>query len=158
MGMKEIADGIDPCLKVSTDYCSNHGDMKTPMLDLKVWIGEGRRNAALVLRSHYMREVSSRMVMHGNSSHSMGVKFSVLVNEFGGVVRGCAPHLDWSDAVVPHLSCFVKRMVFFGCSHQFCFDTLDKALRGYDIRKGRFANGESYYSVGMPTDHERGGA
>ena len=81
--MKEIADGIDPCLKVSTDYSSNHSDKKTPILDLKVWIGKNTHNTTLILHSHYMKEVSSRMVMHENSSHSMRMKFNnVLVNEF----------------------------------------------------------------------------
>ena len=153
--MKEIADGIDPCLKVSTDYCSNHSDMKTPILDLKVWIGKNKHNTTLILHSHYMKEVSSRMVMHENSSHSMRMKFNVLVNEFDRIVRNCTPHLDWNDTVVPHLSYFVKRMVFSGYSHQFCFDTLNKALQKYDIRKEQFDNGESYYNIGIPTDHKK---
>ena len=68
--MKEIADGIDPCIKVTTDCGLNHADGKVPILDVKVWIGVSSLGEVKVLHTHYMKDVSSRVMMKVDSSHS----------------------------------------------------------------------------------------
>ena len=42
--VKEIANRIEPSIKVTIDCCSNHEDQKTPILDVKVWVEELQNN------------------------------------------------------------------------------------------------------------------
>ena len=55
MKLKEIADSIDPHLTVSTDCCSNHEDLKTPILDVAVWVEEIEESQWKILHSHYVK-------------------------------------------------------------------------------------------------------
>ena len=155
--MKEIADSIDPSIKVTTDCCSNHGDGKTPILDVKVWIGRSSKGVVKVLHTHYMKEVSSRLVMHSDTSHSQRMQYNVIVNEMDRITRNCSPHLDWDISVVPSFSYFVKRMVYSGYSKKIVYETLSKALDKYDIRIERFDAGYSYYDISDPSKKKRKG-
>ena len=52
-----------------TDVPSNHDDRKVPILDLKCWIAEVKPNTGtsnMILHEHYVKEVSSKMVLHSN--------------------------------------------------------------------------------------------
>ena len=145
--VKEIANGIEPSIQVTIDCCSNHEDEKTPILDVKVWVEELQDNEAKILHSHYMKDVSTRTVMHENSSHSARMKYNVMVNEIDRVMRNTSPHLAWEDSIVPSVSYYMKRMAYSGYSQQFMVRTLKCALEKYDIRKKRFDDGHSYYDL-----------
>ena len=108
--LKIVADSVDPNLKVTTDYGSNHGDDRVPILDVKVWIQETSPGEWQILHTHYIKDVSSRMLMKVDSSHSMQMKINVLANEIDRIMRNCSPHIKWEDGIVPHVSYFMKRM------------------------------------------------
>ena len=96
--VKDIADGIDPALKVTVDQTTNYTDGRLPVLDLKVWIGEDVNKLIKVLHTHYMKEVASRMTIHQRSSHSASMKRNVLVNEMSRILRNCSEDLPKKEA------------------------------------------------------------
>ena len=145
--LKEIADSIDPCISVTTDCCSNHTDLKTPILDIKVWIDEIPGVGFRILHSHYIKEVATRHVMNESSSHGAQMKFHVMVNELDRIMRNVSPYLKWEESVVPSLDYFIKRMSFSGYSKFFMHRALVKALQKYDLRMNRFLAGQSYYTL-----------
>jgi len=145
--VKEIANQIDPSIQVTTDCCSNHDDQKTPILDVKVWVGELINEEMKILHCHYMKDVSTRLVMHEESSHGSRMKYNVMVNEIDRIVRNSSPHLPWEESIVPSITYFLKRMTYSGYSQKFMIDSLNGALDKYDVRKRRFEEGQSYYDV-----------
>ena len=68
--VSEIADTIDPSIKSTFDYGSRYDDRRLPMLDIKSWIGKDSGGAWKLLHCHYMKDVSSRYLIHAKSSHS----------------------------------------------------------------------------------------
>ena len=51
----EIGNTIDPSIQLEPDAPSQHGDNKLPILDLKMWVGEG----GLIRHSFFKKEVAS---------------------------------------------------------------------------------------------------
>ena len=145
--IKVLANQIDPSIQVTTDCSSNHDDRMTPILDVKVWIADMPNGETKILHSHYMKEVSTRLVMHETSSHSTRMKYNVMVNEIDRIMRNCSPHLTWEECIVPSVSHYMKRMVYSGYSQRFICDALRGAIAKYDVRKQRFDNGLSYYDL-----------
>ena len=101
---------------MTTDFCSNHIDLKTPILDIKVWIDEIPGVGFRILHSHYIKDVATRHVMNESSSHGAQMKFHVMVNELDRIMRIISPYLKWEESVVPSLDYFIKRMSFSGYS------------------------------------------
>ena len=143
--LKTLANTIDPCLKVTTDCCSNHEDRKVPILDVRVWIDKTSEDEWFILHSHYMKEVASRVVMHEKSSHGERMRFNVLVNEVDRILRNCSPRIEWNEEVVPHVSYFMKRMAYSGYSKRMRYEVLRKAFKRYDARMRRYRQGQSFY-------------
>ena len=114
--LKAIIGQIDPSIKVTTDCSSNHEDERLPILDVKVWVDDLEEGESKLLHSHYMKPVSSRMLMHENSSHSLRMKRNVMINEIDRIFRNCSLHLTWEDDIVPSVSYFMKHMFFSGYS------------------------------------------
>ena len=80
--ISQIADTIDPSIKSTYDYGSLYSDDRLPLLDLKMWIGKDLNGAWKILHTHYMKDVSSRFLIHARSSHPNSMKVNVLINEF----------------------------------------------------------------------------
>ena len=125
--VKVLADAIDPALNVTVDYCSNHGDGRLPVLDLKVWIGVNEEGVNKVMYSHYMKEVASRATIHYRSSHSMMMKRNVMVNEIGRILGNCSGEIPWDEAA-QHVSYFVQRMQFSGYPEGFRREVVTEAM------------------------------
>ena len=111
--VKEIADTVDPSLTVTTDCAENHADGRTPVLDLKVWIGEDGHGNNKVLFSHYMKEVASKATIHWRSSHGNDMKRNVMINELTRIFRNCSSLIPWNETS-NHITHFMKRMQFSG--------------------------------------------
>ena len=145
--LKKLADSMDENLTVSTDYCSNNDDRKTPILDLKVWVAQTTTGEWKILHSHYTKEVSSRQVMHSHSSHGERMKKNVMINEIDRIMRNSSPHLTWNETIIPSVEYYVRRMLYSGYSKLFIYDCLSIALKKYDARVNRFQEGKSYYEL-----------
>ena len=81
-----------------------------------------------------MKDVSSRLVMAGNSSHGSSVRRSVMINELFRVMRNCSVYLDWDSEVASHLSYYMRRLQWSGYSEKVRYELLIQALRKYDDR------------------------
>ena len=129
--VKERADQIDSNIQVTTDISSRHTDGKLPLLDLKVWIGETKTGKTKILHEHYMKDVSSRLVIPKTSAHSERMKFNVMVNETKRIIRNCSEELEW-NIVASHLSYFMRRLQFSGYDKKFRHQVIKRALNKYD--------------------------
>ena len=154
--MKELADSIDPSLTVSTDCSSNHIDGKTPVLDIRVWTQYVDGKGWKILHCHYIKEVSTRKVMHQESSHGERMKFHVMINEMDRIMRNTSPYLLFEDSLKPSLEYFVKRMRYSGYSKLFIHDTIVKAFEKFDVRIDRHSEGKSYYNLEELTNRVKG--
>ena len=60
------------------DVGFNHDHRLMPILDLNVWIEETVPETFVIMHTHYIKEVSSRLVMLESSSHSERMKVNVM--------------------------------------------------------------------------------
>ena len=88
--VKILAERIDDHIKVKIDFAGNYDDGRLPILDLKVWIGEGIDGRLRILYTHYAKEVSSRAVMGAKLAHGQRMKHNVMMNEVCRVMRNCS--------------------------------------------------------------------
>ena len=88
--LQEIANAIHPSIRVTIDYPSNHPDNRLPVLDVAQWIGDIEVNGEKqkkILHSHYMKEMSNRLVIRRDSALSMRSKVNILVADLVRVMR-----------------------------------------------------------------------
>ena len=128
--VKELAERIDPSIRVTTDMCLNYNDRRLPLLDIKIWIGRDSEGNSRILHTHYIKDVSTRAVLNANSSHDNRTKASVMVNEAFRILKNCSVLLEWRE-VAEHLTYFMRRLQYSGYSQSFPFEVLGKALRKY---------------------------
>ena len=105
---------VSTCLQVEIDCGYNHEERKgrLPVLDVEVWVGETEDGKLKILHSHYMKDVSSRLVMGSRSAHGENTKRNVMVNEICRILKNCSIYLPWEEAA-DKVSYFVKRRVFW---------------------------------------------
>ena len=108
------ANSIDKNIQVTYDYSSKYDDERLPVLDLKVWIGLCNDRKYRILHSHYIKEVSSRSVVHSRSAHASD-EFNICVNEATRILN---KHLERSECQT-HLEYFVQRLSFSGYDLQY---------------------------------------
>ena len=135
--ISELADTIDPSIRSTYDYGKNYSDSRLPMLDLKLWIGTDISNQWRILHTHYMKDVSSRYLIHERSSHPSKMKYNVLVNEGLRILRNTSIHLDWEESR-QHLQYFVHRMQFSGYDQARRTNVIQKVLRKWDEKMRKY--------------------
>ena len=96
------------------------------------------------MHSHYMKEVSSKYLLHQRSSHPCNMKFNVLVNEGLRVCRNISIYLGWDEYQL-HLQDFVKRMCFSGYDHQMRVKVLKKILEKWDVKLKKYEGTKKMY-------------
>ena len=115
-------------IKATCDYGSNYEDQKLPMLDLKIWSGQTSSNENKIMYEHYMKDVSSRHVIHYRSAHPEDMKISVLVNEALRILRNCSKHLPKQNRT-RHLQYLVNRMQYSGYPQIYRYEVISRALK-----------------------------
>ena len=131
--VSEIADTIDPSIRSTFDYGSKYDDCRLPLLDLKMWIGRDTSGTWKILHCHYMKDVSSRYLIHAKSSHPYTMKLNVLVNEGLRILRNTSIYIGWEEAR-NHLQHFVNRMQFSGYDKTIKAKVIQKILQKYDAK------------------------
>ena len=131
--VKEIAEGIDENLKVTTDAAVEHEDGRMPTLNVKIWIGKTNEGTTKILHTHYMKEVSSRAVINAASAHSMEMKKNVMVNEVCTILKNCSRYQEWEE-VTRHVEYFMKRLQYSGYDQRFKYEVLRRALNRHGKR------------------------
>ena len=127
----ELADDIDENLSVTGDCTENYEDGKLPSLDLKMWIEEDTGGRYKLKHEHYMKSVSSRMVINANSAHGKTMKENVNVNECMRIIRNTSE----GENVVEDLSYYMQRMQFSGYTERERMNVVKKTYER--IEKGR---------------------
>ena len=125
------ANAVHHSIRATIDYGSKHIDNKLPLLDVKSWIGKNKDGVIKVMHEHYMKDVSTRSLIHYNSAHPTNVKTNILVNEASRILRNCSKEMKWTD-VVPHLNYFIKRMQFSGYPEDIRHTVIKRAIDKHD--------------------------
>ena len=66
---------------MTVDTAFKHQDKRLPMLEIKIWIGKAKDGTVKIMHTFYIKEVSTRAVINGNSSHSERMKVNMMINE-----------------------------------------------------------------------------
>ena len=147
--IKQIGDSIHSSIVLESDVPSNHEDRKVPILDLKVWIEEietedGKMRRRL-MHEFYIKEVSSKLLIHRDAALSIGMKRTILTQQCLRVMLNCSPFLK-SNIVEKHLTYFMLRMQCSGYDMALRYEVLKSAYNAYDMMKEKEENeGVSMY-------------
>ena len=114
------------------------------MLDIKIWIGINKEGEYKVLHSHYVKAVTSRLLIHSRSSYDMKTKFNVCVNEALRIIKNCSNHLDWEECR-RHLEYFVMRIKFSGYEHKYRYEVIEAALKKYEVMKLKYGKDGRFF-------------
>ena len=142
--IKEIGESIHRSIKLTKEVPSEHEDKKLPVLDLKTWIEEveveGERKQK-VLHEFYMKDVSSRAVIHKDAALSMKDKRTILTQEGIRIIKNCH-ELIGEQGQAEHLTYFMKRMQAAGYDKSFRAQVLRSALAAKEKMKANERNGK----------------
>ena len=124
-------------------YESKNDDQKVPILDLKCWIQEthqGNEKKHIILHEHYIKDVSSKSVLHRESALSFNSKRTILTQQCLQVLLNCSEHLD-EERRNEHISFFMARMQSSGYDHRFRLEILKSALNAFKQKKDEDKSG-----------------
>ena len=82
--LRTIANTITPMIQMQEDVPTNHPSGKLPILDLEVWIHNGK-----ILYSFYKKPMSSRLVVQARTAFSTQKKMNILLEEGQRRLRNC---------------------------------------------------------------------
>ena len=74
--VKDIANSVDPMIKMTFDVPSKHDDEKVPMLDVKVWLKESENDQIFYM--FYEKPTKNRYVISKNSAMPLNKKIETL--------------------------------------------------------------------------------
>ncbi len=134
--VRALANTIHDNIKATCDYGSKYEDGKLPMLDIKIWIGQSTDNGDKIMHEHYMKDVSSRHVIHYRSAHPEDMKISVLVNEALRILRNCSKYLS-KEETTKHLQYLVNRMQYSGYPQVYRYEVMSRALKIHNSLSNR---------------------
>ena len=145
--IQEIGDDIHRSIKLTTDVPSKNEDGKVPILDLKCWIGEKYQEDEtryVILHEHYIKDVSSKAVLHRDSAISINNKRTILTQQCLQVLLNCSEHLE-EERRNEHLSFFMARMQSSGYDHEFRLEVLKSALNAFEKKKEAEKDGKKMH-------------
>ena len=117
---------------VLIDYPSNHPDNRIPVLDIAKWNGKidvNGENQKKILHSHFMKEMSSRLVIGKDSAPWMRLKLNIFVADLVRVMRNVSTHYP-TEELDKHVQYYVWRMQYSGYKS-------DERLQVYRGTKGK---------------------
>ena len=126
--LEQIANSVQPSIKVTSDHPSKNENKKMAVLDLKVWMDQEGN----ILFQHYQKPMASKKAIQAKSAHSISCKKSTHVQELVRRMLNTSCRLDWNDYTVPILTEYMRRMREAGYSQNYRKNTLSHAFRIYD--------------------------
>ena len=150
-----LADEIHTSIQVEVDCGYNHPERqgRLPILDVEVWIGEAEDGSMRILHSHYVKDVSSRLVMESRSAHGENTKRNVMVNELCRIMKNCSVYLPW-DEVAEKVSYYVRRMEYCGYGEDFRYAVVKMAISRHKRKVARWLEEGAMYEDSR-SDEER---
>ena len=119
--IRRVGNEVHESIQLTADVATDHEDCKVPILDLKCWIKEveidGSKNYT-IMHEHYIKDMSSRAVIHRESALSLCSKRTILTQECLRVMMNCHELIGW-DKIAEHLSYFMARMQAAGYDKSF---------------------------------------
>ena len=134
--IKEAGNKIHRSIQLEADYPSNNPSNKVPILDIKVWVENGK-----VLHEYYSKPVSSKAVIDSRSAMPLKDKRTVLTQDLLRVMLRCSPELPW-EVKKTHIEEYALRMQFSGYSEELRKDIVKSATTAYEKIKRRVEKGE----------------
>ena len=135
--IKKIGDEIHRSIGLTIDVPSDNDDRKVPILDLKCWMEEVEENGNktfMLLHEFYMKEVSSKSVIHRDAALSMSSKRTILTQECLRIIKNCHDKIGW-EKIAGHLTYFMASMQVAGYDKSFRFQVLKSAIHAYEVKK-----------------------
>ena len=153
--VENLANGVHQSIKVEVDCGYNHPERKgrVPILDVEVWVGETEDGSVRILHSHYVKDVSSRLVMAYRSAHGENTKRNVMVNELCRIMKNCSVYLPW-NSVAKKVSYYVRRMEYCGYGEEFRYTVVKMAISRCKRRVARWHEEGTMYGDNK-SDEER---
>ena len=94
---RDVANTIMPrSIKMKEDVASNHHTEKLPILDMAMWVVDGKK----FMHEHYTKLVSSKSVIMERSAFTNREKRNILMEEGNRRLRNCHPDLPWKQKAV----------------------------------------------------------
>ena len=152
--VKEIANSVHRSIKVTVDCGYNYVDGRLPSLDLVVWNGRGNDGKRRIMHSHYIKKVSSRLVMEQRSAHGENTKRNVMVNELCRIMKNCSVYLPW-DEVAAKVSYYVRRMSYCGYDDKFRYMVVRMAVSRHKKRLEKWKEGKGMFEDRRSEDERR---
>ena len=131
--LQQVANEIHPSIRVTVDFPSNHENGRLPVLDVEQWIGDVLVDGVQkkqILHSHYMKEMSSKLLISKDYALAMKSKMNILSADLLRVMRNVSP-LCTEDERTNHVQHFVHRMQYSGYSVQERIEVYRCARRKY---------------------------
>ena len=141
--IRKICNEIHSSIQLTADVPSKHQDNKVPILDLKCWTEEIEQNGHkkyMILHEHYIKDVSSKAVIHRESALSLSSKRTILTQECLRIMMNCSTNIGW-EVITEHLSFFMARMQAAQYDQSFRLQVLKSALNAYKKKKECDAKG-----------------
>ena len=124
--IRRIGDDVHESVELEVDYASKHGDAKVPILDVKMYVSDGRN----IIYEFYMKDVSSKCVINARSAAPLSMKRMVLTQEILRVILNCSPDLEW-EVKKAHIENMVARMQYSGYNKKFRGEVVNSAMKAY---------------------------
>ena len=136
--IQEMGNAIHTSIQLTKDVPSANEDSKVPILDLKCWTDqmttEDGRVKYQILHEFYMKEVSSKSLIHREAALSIKSKRTILTQECLRVLKNCHEGIGW-ERISSHLSFFMARMQASGYDKEFRFQVLKSAMNAFEEKK-----------------------
>ena len=150
--VQEMGNDIHTSIQLTKDVPSANEDSKVPILDLKCWTSQmtTEEGAAKyqILHEFYMKEVSSKSLIHREAALAIQSKRTILTQECLRVLKNCHEGVGW-ERISSHLSFFMARMQASGYDKEFRLQVLKSALNAFEEKK------EESRTSGIPLNRPR---
>ena len=97
MVVRDIANSIDPMIKMTIDVPSKYEDKKVSMLDTKVWLSEGNNKEIYYI--FYEKPTKNQYVISKDSAMPINKKIQTLGQEIFRRLHNTKAEIDWEVKV-----------------------------------------------------------
>ena len=132
----EIANRIDPIIKVTFDVASNYDDNMVPILDVKVGLNKDGK----IVYKFYRKPIASKLLTHGNSAMSMNKKMEIVTQECFKRLHNTSDLMD-SETKICLLTEFMRDLKSSGYNESERETVLEGGIKTYANLKSKAEKG-----------------
>ena len=129
--LREMANSLEPDIRMKEDVGSNYTDNKLPMLDVKLWVEKKEGGGEEIMYNFYEKPMVSKIVLMERSSLPIKSKIQILVQEVVRRKRNTSPN-EKKEVVEGILSQFMMKLKMSGYSKQQRWEILKSGTRKYN--------------------------